>query len=257
MAPSSIIRAFGAILAAFGVAAPAAAQEDWRFQLTPYVWGIGLDATVSPDALPARFRIDRSASDLLSDLEGAFFLTGSARRGRLVVLGDFTYTSIEEDDRITLPLGPGGAPVGLPFEVENRTTTGTLLVGYQTHADERFALDVAIGARAYRVRTKLRAEIPPAGVSAAETETWIDPIVALRLRADLAERWSVIAYLDGGGFGVGSQSTWQAYGTVNYRVTDQLYVSAGYRQLEYNYDDGAIDTDVSLRGPLLGLTWRF
>ncbi|WP_262983254.1 hypothetical protein [Paracoccus mutanolyticus] len=44
---------------------------------------------------------------------------------------------------------------------------------------------------------------------------------------------------------------------MNYQVTDQLYVSAGYRQLNVDYRDGGTRLDVTMAGPILGATWRF
>ena len=60
-----------------------------------------------------------------------------------------------------------------------------------------------------------------------------------------------------GGFGVGSRATWQLLGTVNYRLADQLTLSAGYRKLSVDYRSGGTRFDMRLGGPIIGATLEF
>ncbi len=66
-----------------------------------------------------------------------------------------------------------------------------------------------------------------------------------------------MAQADIGGFGVGSDLTWSILGTVNYILTDNWSVSAGYKHLSVDYDGDGYVFDVDLSGPVLGLTYRF
>lgn len=73
---------------AAGFAANTHAQDDsWRFQVTPYVWMVGLAGDVRPLSNAPTISTSRSFSDVLSDLEGAFFMAGSARKDRWVLPG--------------------------------------------------------------------------------------------------------------------------------------------------------------------------
>jgi hypothetical protein len=74
---------------------------------------------------------------------------------------------------------------------------------------------------------------------------------------ELAPRWSMLLYGDVGGFGVGSEHTSQFVGTVNYQMRDNFYVSGGYRVLNVDYRSGGTRIDATMRGPLVGATWRF
>ena len=56
-----------------------------------------------------------------------------------------------------------------------------------------------------------------------------------------------------GGFSV----TWQAVGTLNYQVADQVYLSAGYRHMSFDYRKDGMILDVDMTGPLFGATFRF
>jgi hypothetical protein len=76
------------------LALPAVAQDrNWSAQVTPYLWGAGLSGSVAPLANGPTLEFDNDLSEVLEDLDAAFFITGFARRGRLVFLGDFSATT--------------------------------------------------------------------------------------------------------------------------------------------------------------------
>ncbi|MEO9782231.1 MAG: hypothetical protein ABJH07_10310 [Sedimentitalea sp.] len=54
----------------------------------------------------------------------------------------------------------------------------------------------------------------------------------------------------------GSDQTIQALITANYQVNDNLFLSAGYRRLDLDYEDGGTKIDWTMVGPMLELTWR-
>lgn len=233
--------AVAALLAAF----PAMAEE-WRGQVTPYVWASGLGGDVTPFSGAPTLRFDKSFSDVLEDLDAAFFLSAYARRDRFVVLGDLSYSASSRSGLI---------PPGLPASGELRQRSLTLAAGWRAIDAGGLALDVLGGMRAWRIE----AEVSVAGgaISRSGSREFIDPIVALRANYTLAPRWSAIAYIDHGVTGMGSDSTTQVVATVNYQMTDRAYVSAGYRRLDVDYRSGGTRMDATMAGPLLGLTWRF
>lgn len=228
--------------------APAFARDagGWSVQVTPYVWGSGIDGNATPFTGGPNIAFERSFSEVLEDLDAAFFVSGFARRDRFVLLGDFSYSSSSKEGRI---------PPGLPATGELRQTSLTLAAGYRIADDPGKTIDLLAGARQWRIRSSV--EVPLAGISRSPAETFTDPILAIRANVTLAPRWSALLYADAGGFGVGSDSTYQFVGTVNYRVSDRIHVSGGYRRLDVDYASGGTRVDISLDGPLLGMTWRF
>lgn len=225
--------------------APAMAQ-DWSGQITPYVWAAGVGGDITPFAGAPTLSIDSSVSEVLKDTDGAFFLSGFARRDRLVVMGDLSWSSSSRS---------GTVPPGLPADGKLTQRSLTLLAGWRAAADDRVTVDLLAGARAWHIKSSVTA----AGgmMHAAPGKDFVDPILAIRGNLTLAPQWSAILYADVGGFGVGSESTSQAVATVNYKVNENLYVSAGYRQLNVDYRSGGTKVDVTMAGPLLGATWRF
>ena len=89
------------------------------------------------------------------------------------------------------------------------------------------------------------------------TVSWVDPIIGLRGAYPLNDRFSVSGRADIGGFGVGSELTWQAYGGVNYAFTDAWYGTLGYRYMSIDYEADRLTLDIDLHGPLIGVTYQF
>lgn len=233
---------------------PALAQEraPWRFHVTPYVWMLGMDATVKPQRHLPTVHVDKSFGDILKDLDGAVFLTGSARQGRFVLLADASWAQLSERARRTL--APG---VDLSGKLRTRQTQVMLAAGYTVIEQPSVALDLVAGARAWWQRAEVEARLLQLGRSVTTTESWLDPIFGARVRVDLAPNWSIIGYGDFGGFGVGSRFTWQAVGTINYQFSDQIFVSAGYRHSSVDYRHSGKRLEFEMSGPIVGLTWRF
>lgn len=229
-------------------AVPAVAQDDrgWNLQVTPYLWGTGISGEVTPLAGGPTLDFDKSLSDVLEDLDGAFFLSAFARQGRWVFLGDIsTSTSSRE----------GEVPPGLPAEGEVSQRSITLAAGRRVLSDPTGTFDLLVGLRSWDI--EVSAAAPLVGLSASREVDFIDPILAARANAVLTDRLSAIAYVDVGGFGAGSEATSQIVATLNYAVTRNLHVSGGWRWLHVDYEGEGTGFEATMSGPLIGLTWRF
>ena len=73
----------------------------------------------------------------------------------------------------------------------------------------------------------------------------------------LSDQFAITAYGDIGGFGVGSQFTWQAFATLDYRITENISASAGFRWIHIDYDKGSSDISLDMAGPIIGASLRF
>lgn len=236
----------GTLLAAALVAAPAATKaQDWAGQVTLYGWGAGVTGDFTPFTGAPTLSFDKSLSEVLEDLDAAFFVTGLARRGDLVLFGDLTYSSSSR---------AGGTPLG-PAAGEVTLRSLTLAAGRRFDGGGGSTLDVLAGLRAWQIDGSVSA--PLAGVNIAPRADFVDPIIALRGNAPLSERWSLLGYIDIGGFGAGSDLTWQASATANYQATDNLYLSICWRHLYVDYSDGGTVFEGAMTGPVIGATWRF
>ena len=82
----------------------------------------------------------------------------------------------------------------------------------------------------------------------SKTNYWFDPYVGLRGRLNLNKAFYLTGRGDIGGFDVGSQLTWQAYGALGCQITRNIYAEAGYRCLYMNYRGGGLLYDAYTRG---------
>jgi hypothetical protein len=101
------------------------------------------------------------------------------------------------------------------------------------------------------------------GVAGASTGSldWADPILGLQLRHEIAPHHRLRLRGDVGGFGVGSQFTWQALGVYAYEFSagpTSWSAVLGYRAIGVNYSAGGSNSiDLTLHGPVLGVSAKF
>jgi hypothetical protein len=94
---------------------------------------------------------------------------------------------------------------------------------------------------------------------------WVDPLVGLSLRHQVAPGQELLLRGDVGGFGAGSEFSWNVIGAYSFEVGVYYGVTVsgvlGYRALAVDFERGSgisrYDYDVIQHGPLLGLTASF
>lgn len=230
--------------------------NGWKFELTPYAWMAGISGDVE---IPSRFRpgaginvgLDASFTDIVSNLSQIPVMgMAEARNGRFAIIGDLVHMQVEQD------ADTRGAAFG-SAEARITSTIGTLLGTYQAMDVPWQSLEFGAGVRVWSVSTKLTLTpgILP-GETAKKSVTFVDPVLAARYRAHLHERLGLTLYADIGGFGVGSEITWQALGTIDFAATPWLDLRVGYRYLavEYRGDRARLNLDFS--GPYLAATFK-
>ncbi len=266
--------AFAVALSLWGVEAASAADavtvppeapsgvesQRWALQITPYVWAAGLKGDISPFQRAPTIGIEKSFSDVLSDLNFSGFVNVWGRYDRFVISGDMMYVDTTESHAYgNLPPLPITIPPGtvVKGDVDSKQFMATLQAGYRVVDTPKFTLDALGGIRFWHISNDVTVSALSLSRSYGESFNWVDPVVGTRAHLRLTDKLSMQAQADIGGFGAGSELTWSVLGTVNYLLTDHLSVSAGYKALhvDYNRDDYVFDS--RLNGPVLGATWRF
>jgi opacity protein-like surface antigen len=237
-------------------AAPAAAQGDtasatgWQVTLTPYLWFAGVSGDAS---LPRQTRdFDASFGDILSDLQVGAMGTLEVRRGRFGILVDAFTLTLEQDISTPRSVLFRGGDARL-------TTTELSVLGLVRVVEEQgWNLDLGAGLRSWWIDSKISLNSGlAAGRSASGSANVTDPILALRFNTNLSDRIGLTAYADIGGFDTGSRLTWQALGALNWRVTDSITAHLGYRHISLDLARGSVDLDITLSGPVAGVSFRF
>jgi hypothetical protein len=97
-----------------------------------------------------------------------------------------------------------------------------------------------------------------------QTKDWVDPFIGLRISAELANSFSASLRGDIGGFGAGSDFTWNAAALLGYHFDlfgQKAEAGLGYRALDWNFSSGSgsdkFKWNTTLHGPVLGLLVRF
>lgn len=83
----------------------------------------------------------------------------------------------------------------------------------------------------------------------------MDGVVGLRGKAALSEKVFFIGRFDLGGGG--SKFTYQLFGGLGYNFNKKVAFVFGYRDLDVNYDKNNFVFDMSQRGPIMGVGFKF
>lgn len=231
------------------MAPQATSTGQWEFQFTPYFWLAGLHGTGGIGNRTTQ--VNEGFSDIFDVLNFTFMGVFEARKGKLLVLTDVEYVSLE-DDKAT----PG--PLFSNVTAKFKTFIFDPEVGYRLYedSDKGQSLDVLGGVRVFRVSTELNfgAGILPA-TQLQGSRTWVDGIAGLRGKAALSEKLFVTGKFDLGGGG--SKFTWQLFGGAGYNITPKIALIGGYRVLDVNYNKNGFIYDMNQRGPILGVGFKF
>ena len=230
---------------------PVMAQEGtWSFALSPYLWAPGTSSSVA-----TRFGTldtDATIGDVVSATDFALMGALEARNGRWGFIADLLHADLTERS---------DTPFGALFSrarVETRLTKLTGYAAYQVYDDGQVAFDALGGFRA--VSLDLDVSLSPGMLPArsfGSSSSWVDPLVGARARVALTDRWFATALGDIGGFGVGSDLTWQILVTVGYQFDERWSVQGGWRHLSIDKEVNGRDVELDLGGPVLGFTVRF
>jgi len=145
----------------------------------------------------------------------------------------------EVDDIVRTAINSRLDELAADLKAQVAATTAVLKAAAQARIDAlkaRIAGDIASA-----LKSKLNA-------SASLNERWVDPYVGFAARYNLSKAWYLTGKADIGGFGLGSELTWQAYGALGCQVTRFIFVEAGYRYLYTDYNHGGFVYDVTQSG---------
>jgi hypothetical protein len=224
------------------VAVNAQAGDRWEVTVAPYVMGAAIegDTVVMGQDAP----VDVSAKDVFENMDFGFMGMAAARKGDWAVTADAVLVDL-------------GVESQLP-PADFQPTIGVFSLGGARRLTD-FA-DVTAGVRWNHLKAvvDLRAPVP---AHVEKTRNWVDPVVGVVLRTPRDRRVHGTLIADVGGFGVGSELSWQLFPTVGVQVSKRVSVEAGWRFLDVDYekDDPAdrFEYDVLYQGPVVGFTFRF
>jgi len=258
-------------------------KSEWEFKLAPYLWMSGIKGKEGVVGMGPAVDVDMSFSDVAEVMDFGLMLVAEVRKGRWALVNDFLYLEVSGDATLT---GPIRQFFKVQVDIDQVALTDTLAPSYRFVDEEKIKVDVLAGVRVWHVDTRLdvtvvqRPDRPPRptppgilppplqpdpnipalptipqSASSKDSDTWMDPVVGLKLNAMLGKRLSVIA---GGFFGIGdSDEDWSLVAMLNYDVKEWVSILAGYRHMSVDYEKKGFVYDVEMSGPILGLAFRF
>jgi opacity protein-like surface antigen len=234
---------------------PAAApsKKKWEFATIGYIFFAGAFGKSTPrDPLPP-IDIHLPFGTVLKSFKFGVMGAAEARHDRLVFLGDLMWVHLG---------GSQGLKVRdvnfADVHVDTKTGAITALGGYRVVDNGPVVVDLLAGGRLNTNKQRVDYHGILLDLSASVSKTWIDPVVATRIRAPLGGKFGMSLYGDIGGFGIGSKLTWQGIATVNYQINHKMTVGAGWRYFQINYHDhDGFIYDVHQTGPIISLRTVF
>ncbi|MFA5951587.1 MAG: hypothetical protein WC807_15010 [Hyphomicrobium sp.] len=258
----------------------AAPSSGWSYRATSYGWLTWLDGDLTVRG--RNFDVNATPSDVLESLDFAFMGTLEARRGPLSLFTDIVYADISGARDFVSSSGSSSAALSIDYKTATVEVGAAYevarLPGVALSEPRGLALDLLAGARYWYQRSDVTLSLSGSpdldgldvrsdslAIARSGSVEWVDPFIGIRLREALAGGGEAFLRGDIGGFGAGSQFSWQLIGAVNWHLCDHYGIAydayAGYRALSVDYEQGSGSTrykyDVIEQGPVLGLTGRF
>lgn len=264
-------------------AAPRESDDGWSLVFTSYGWIPWLSGNT---IIKGRsFDVSVDPSDMFGHLDWstlpAWMSYAEARRGKLGLFNDIVYASLSG----SRGFGKDGQHATFSGNVSADYTQLTVEAGgaYEIWsgrnpvASGSSAFDLLGGVRYWHQDSDVSATtVTSVNTSGLEFQNgrwfaksgsvdWADPFVGFRVRNHIAPGEDLVLRADFGGFGVGSDFSWQVLATYNWHIC-MLYGHAldgyvGYRALSVDYSQGSgtskYEYDVLQQGPVVGSTLHF
>ena len=230
-------------------------SDEWRFEVTPYLWGVGIKGTVNLNNDLAK-SADMSTSNVLGDLKSGAMIAAEAHKGKWGIMGDLVSATLQNS---------GSVPVegGLATVADKVTVQQTILTGAFTYtlANTKDAyVDALLGVRAIDVTATLNGSLDgtPDKKSISKKTSTVDPIIGAKGRYRIADStWYIPFYGDIGGGGGTTDLTWQVMAGIGKTFNKVVDASLTYRALYYDMKDGGVLQKTTMLGPQVAVTFKF
>lgn len=220
-------------------------SDEWQFEAAVYLWGPSMEVTPkNGDSIKMSF------SDILDNLDMTFMGMLAARKEKWSLYADVDYLKLSDSKSGSRRIA--NQIIDSKVDVEMEAWIVTAAGGYTLVDTGKYSLDLLGGARYLSVDLPLKFQVNQVARKTTPSGDWLDGIVGVRGKVDLAEKWYLNYYADGGTGD--STSTWQALAGLNYQFR-KFHAGFGYRYLTWN-NDGEIE-DLTIKGPYAGVRFMF
>jgi hypothetical protein len=230
-------------------------SNEWRFEVTPYVWLTGVKGTINLNNGLAK-SADYSSSDVLSNLKSGAMIAAEAHKGNWGIMGDLVSATLQNSGSI--PISGGAARVADKITVQQTILTGAFT--YTLTSTKDVYADALLGVRAIDVTATLSGSLmgTPDKESISKKTSTIDPIIGAKGRYRIADSsWYIPAYADIGGGGGTTNMTWQLMAGIGKTFNKVVDASLTYRALYYDMKDSGVLQKTTMQGPQVAVSFKF
>ena len=226
--------------------------SDWHVDWVPfYLWFSGLSGNVGAAGQVAPVSV--SFSDVFQQLNIGLMTNMDVRRKRIGVVTDLIFMSLSSNQKTT-PID--NTYVGFTANVKELILDPEVYV--RVVDKDRGSIDAIGGGRFWHLNNSLDL-FPPNNqttITAGQTQSWIDPVLGARGRLNLNKGLFLNLNGDAGGFGVGSQVTYQIYTGIGKEFKKRYSMLVGYRYMYVDYKNGGFLYDTHMSGLQAGFNIR-
>ena len=223
--------------------------KNWEFSLAPmYLWAASVDGDMTVKGV--KVDVNESFSDTIENMDGAImFHFEGVHKQRWGFFADLMYIRLNPDD-VSTPIGD----ISIDY-AEVLAELG----GFYRYTRGVHTFDGLGGLRYSSMTGELGLPGPLPDLD--QRKDWVDPFFGVRWKWRMAEKWGLRLRGDVGGFGIGSDLTWNAIGLIEFKPWKHVAFVGGYRALYQDYSTGSgrnrFSYDATMQGPILGLdiTW--
>lgn len=231
--------------------ATASTDEGWNVAFTPYLWVAGTKGNIGiPRNAGEDVEIDKSFADVLGNLNFAFMGALDVEHKRLVLLSDLMYLSVSAKAEGIQD------PAFFEGKVDASVLVATAAVGYRVVDKGDGYLDLFAGGRLVSIDVDVELEGPLQTRRVGASPSNLAPVIGARARIPFGDKWGLALFADAAGL-VDSDVKWQLVGTIQRDLGSHWRLAAGYRHMKIHHDTNRLDFDVSLSGPIVGVTYKF
>lgn len=245
MQKKSLLITTGLTLTMWALPAPEAkaAEREWEYTLTPYIWTVSLDGEIGAQGRTTS--VDADFSDLLTYVDKAFMLAFVAHSNRWSAGANYFTVGLKD-------------AFDVRRSVVDAQVDQTIVDAFGVYRPGKWRrLRVLFGLRYYDMDTDITFSGPLINSRVTEAETWIDPVVGLMYRRPLSKKWAVDLEGDIGGFNIGSDFAWNFVFGFNYHFNKTVSAVMGGRVLDVDFNESGFTYDATMYGLNLGLGFTF
>jgi len=238
-------------------------SDEWRFEVTPYLWAPAVTASLSyKDRYINTAQL--SQNNVISNLKSGAMIAAEAHYGNWGIFGDIVSATLQKSGGANVALATRYGPV--PTQLADKATLQhnqiTSGITYTVFNNENAYVDGLLGVRYISGTTTLSLSASALGESAgivdSTSASTTDPIVGFKGRYRIADStWYVPFYADVGSGGGSTNITWQGILGVGKSFEKWIDASLAYRYVYYDMKNGGVLEKATFKGPQLAVTFKF